>query len=84
MDKAYAEALRMRWGKRKKQGSKNLKRADPTGWTQHTKWHWSRDFGGARLDYWPSRNKWMFGGEVMTGDVQAWMRKQSGGVDAIQ
>ena len=37
-----------------------LEEADPTGWTQHTQWHWSRQVEGERIDYWPSKRKWRF------------------------
>ena len=54
--------------------SRNLAAADPTGWTIHTEYHWSRDLGGSRLDYWPSRNKFQWRGKVMTGDVTGFIR----------
>ena len=56
--------------------SRNLAAADPTGWTIHTEYHWSRDLGGSRLDYWPSRNKFQWRGKVMTGDVVGFIRKR--------
>lgn len=40
---------------------------DDGGWTKHTQWHWSRMIDGERLDYWPSRKKFMFRGQVMRG-----------------
>ena len=61
----------------KKRTAKNLAAAEPTGWTKHTEWHWSREFNGKRLDYWPSRNRFQYAGKVMTGDVGAWMRKRT-------
>ena len=56
--------------------SRNLAAADPAGWTIHTKYHWSCDLGGSRLDYWPSRNKFQWRGKVMTGDVVGFIRKR--------
>lgn len=42
-------------------------RDDDGGWTKHTAHHWSRSVNGERLDYWPSRKKFMFRGQVMRG-----------------
>lgn len=50
---------------------------DDGGWTKHTDYHWSRLLGGHRLDYWPSRKKWMFGGKVQRGNVQAFIAARS-------
>lgn len=50
--------------------------ADDGGWVKHTEHHWSRNVGGKRLDYWPSRKKYQFDGRVMRGDVMAFIRKQ--------
>ena len=40
---------------------------DDGKWTKHTKYHWSRDINGERLQYWPSRKKWMWRGRVQRG-----------------
>lgn len=48
---------------------------DDGGWTKHTPYHWSRLVAGRRLDYWPSRKKWMFDGHVQRGDVQRFIRR---------
>lgn len=61
----------------KERKARNLAKADPTGWTQHTELHWSRTLNGKRLDYWPSRNKFQYEGRVMTGDVDGFIRKRS-------
>jgi hypothetical protein len=50
---------------------------DPTGWTQHTQWHWSRKLNGVRLDYWPSRQRFRYGGRTMSGDVHGFMRNRT-------
>jgi hypothetical protein len=55
---------------------RNLAAANPDGWTKHTEYHWSRTLAGARLDYWPSRNKFQYKGRVMTGDVAGFIRKR--------
>ena len=55
---------------------RNLKADDPTGWTVHTQYHWSRVLDGKRLDYWPSRNKFQYGGKVMCGDIDGFIRKR--------
>lgn len=43
------------------------------GWTEHRAFHWSRTLFGLRLDYWPTRRKFMYRGRVMTGDVWAFI-----------
>ena len=40
---------------------------DDGGWTKHTQWHWSRVVNGERLDYWPSRKKFQWHGQVQRG-----------------
>ena len=53
------------------------KAADPTGWTVHTQWHWSRHLSdGSRVDYWPTRNKFQHRGRVMCGGVMGYIRNQ--------
>lgn len=46
------------------------------GWTVHTDYHWSRVVAGKRLDYWPSRKKYQYGGRVMRGDVYKFIKGQ--------
>jgi hypothetical protein len=67
-----------RWWKEqdKIRKAKNLTNADPQGWLQHTEYHWSRQLNGKRLDYWPSRNKFMYEGKVMTGGIQGFIAKR--------
>ena len=60
----------------RKRRQANLNRADPTGWKIHTDYHWSRTLAGSRLDYWPSRNRFMWRGRVMTGDVDGFIRNR--------
>lgn len=67
------DAMRERDKERKQ---RNLAAADPTGWTQHTEYHWSRQLNGKRLDYWPSRNKFQYQGRVMAGDVVGFIKKR--------
>lgn len=55
---------------------RNLTKANPEGWTQHTEYHWSRDLNGKRLDYWPSRNKFQYGGKVICGDVNGFIKNR--------
>ena len=42
---------------------------DDGKWVKHTEYHWSRTVAGHRLDYWPSRKKWQYRGEVRRGDI---------------
>lgn len=48
---------------------------DDGGWQKHTPYHWSRTVAGKRLDYWPSRNKYQYGGKVLHGDVQTFIKR---------
>ena len=70
-----AEVFRVMKQHDKKRRARNRKAADPTGWVQHTDYHWSRKLNGERLDYWPSRNKFMYQGRVMVGDIVGFIRK---------
>ena len=45
------------------------KKHDDGKWTKHSEYHWSRIVSGKRLDYWPSRKKYQYGGKVRRGDV---------------
>jgi hypothetical protein len=55
---------------------RNLEAANPEGWTVHTEYHWSRTLLDKRLDYWPSRNKFMFEGKVRCGDVLGFIKNR--------
>lgn len=60
----------------KERKKRNIEAAKPEGWTQHTIYHWSRVLNGKRLDYWPSKNKFMYDGRVMTGDVIGFIKNR--------
>lgn len=60
----------------RKRRERNLNNANPDGWTKHTPYHWSRKLNGERLDYWPSRNKFMYQGKVRTGGVEGFIRNR--------
>lgn len=65
---------------RKEQRESNLENAEnhcsAQCWTKHTKYHWARDLNGYRLDFWPSKRKFMYKGKVMTGNVTAFINKR--------
>lgn len=44
-----------------------LAKADTTGWTRHTQWHFSRTFAGERVDWWPSGGKARYKGKMVYG-----------------
>ena len=80
---------------KKTRKQERLAKADPTGWTQHTPYHWSRTLNGKRLDYWPSTHKFQYEGKVHHGDVLGFIRKRennerqhnsfdSGSIHAVQ
>ena len=41
---------------------------DDGGWTKHTLWHWQRRDVGGILDFWPSRWKAQFIGQMYYGE----------------
>lgn len=55
---------------------RNLANADPSGWTKHTDYHWSRDLNGHRLDYWPSTTRFQYRGKVHVGNVDGFIRNR--------
>lgn len=75
-DKEFFDELRRQ---RRERQARNMQRFDPTGWSQHTEWHWWRWLNGERLDYWPSKAKWMYRNKVSTGDVNAFIASREGG-----
>lgn len=55
--------------KRRRQRQAQKKRdilaaTDPSGWEQHTEYHWSKTLCGLRFDFWPTGRKAMFNGVV--------------------
>lgn len=62
----------------KRHRAEMLAKAETTGWTQHTEWHFSRVFNGKRMDWWPSGGKAMFNGRMIYGhrNVNAMISKQ--------
>lgn len=43
-------------------------------WTVHTPYHWGRFINGKKLDFWPSRDKWMYNGKVRVGGLADWLK----------
>ena len=60
---------------------KNLEKADLTGFTKHTEWHYSCALQGDRLDYWPTKNKWRWRNQNYHGDVQSFIKKRNKSID---
>jgi hypothetical protein len=60
----------------KQRRERNLKAADPAGWTIRTEYHWQRDLLGDVVDYWPSRNKWRWRGKTHHGSIKRWLEKR--------
>lgn len=54
-----------------------LEAADPTGWKQHTQYHWSRMINGKQLDYWPSKSKFRYDNKTVTGDVDKFIKART-------
>lgn len=59
---------------KKERKRQTLLAADPSGWTQHTTYYWSRQIAGHQLDYWPSTKKFQYQGRVLSGDVERFIR----------
>lgn len=43
---------------------------DDGKWTKHSEYHWSRMLAGKKLDFWPSRKKFQYDGQVRRGNVR--------------
>jgi len=57
-----------------------LTKADVTGWTKHTDYHFSRYFNGVRVNWWPSGGKLQIGNRMVYGhrNVRAALNKLLG------
>ncbi len=58
---------------------KNKKKPLPmlwSGWTEHTDTHYSGTLEGTRIDYWPTRNKFMHNGKVICGGIEGYIKKR--------
>jgi hypothetical protein len=53
------------------------KQDDDGRWVKHTDFHWSRVLNEKRLDYWPSKSKFMYNGKVTQSDVIQFIRANS-------
>jgi hypothetical protein len=73
--KAWDEYKRLQ---REENLAKALKKPDVAEWEKHTEWHWSRPLAGKRLDYWPTKSKFMWNGVVRVGDVNEFIKRKGG------
>jgi len=48
---------------------------DATGWTRHTKHHYSRIVKGVRIDYWPGPGKFQVKGKIKHGNPNAYIER---------
>lgn len=71
-----AEDFRLMKERDRERRERNLKAADPTGWTKRTEYHWQRTVCGHVMDYWPTRNKFRWKGKTHHGGVGAFITKQ--------
>lgn len=51
-----------------------LKKTPADGWKKHTQFHWSREFKGKKLDYWPSTGRFYYDGAMFEGDPAQFMK----------
>lgn len=61
---------------RELQRVENLRNHTSTDWIQHTPYHWGRWVDGKKLDFWPSRDKWMYDGKVRVGGLADWLKER--------
>lgn len=45
-------------------------------WHKFTPWHWRVTLQGSDLDFWPSKNKWKWRGEIYQGDIEGFIRNR--------
>ena len=63
-----AEDFRIMRERVKEHREKMLAKADTTGWTEHTPYHFSRaTLSGERVDWWPSGGKAKYQGKMVYG-----------------
>lgn len=61
-DDSMGDLFRAMHAEQKIHKENRLKRAsDLIGWTKHTEYHWSRLLNGAKLNWWPTTNRWSYG-----------------------
>lgn len=60
----------------KERRANNLAKADTSGFTQHTEYHFSTVLQGERLDYWPSGNKWRWKKKTYHGNVHGFIKNR--------
>jgi len=60
----------------KERRENNLDKADLSGFTKHTYYHYSMTLQEKRLDYWPSKNKWRWNNKTYHGNVQQFIKKR--------
>ena len=89
MDDDMGDVFRAMKERNKERKADNLATANQTAaldWLKHTPYHWSLMLDGAKLDYWPSTNKWMWRGKKFTGtirDVEAFVANRGGSAEAV-
>jgi hypothetical protein len=45
-------------------------------WKEFTPWHWRVTLQGDALDFWPTKNKWRWRGDIYHGDVEGFINKR--------
>lgn len=55
---------------KKEHRAKMLTQANTVGWTRHTEYHYSRDFNGKRMNWWPSAGKAQLNGKMIYGHIK--------------
>lgn len=63
------EAFRDMREAKKIEKEKRLAKADTTGWTKHTDYHFSKIVDGKKLDWWPSTCKAQYNGAMVYGSL---------------
>jgi len=72
----YRETAEYHKQLRQQRLARNEATYDLSNWKQHTPYHWGRTVKGKKLDFWPTKDKWMYDGKVRVGGLYFWLTAQ--------
>lgn len=64
----------MRKEERRERARRNGEIFDQANWIIHVDYHWGRWIDGEKLDFWPSKDKWMYRGKVRVGGLEDFLQ----------
>lgn len=62
--------------RRQERLDRNTEVYDQANWEIHTPYHWGRWVRSKKLDFWPSKDKWMYEGRVRVGGLDSWLKSR--------